>query len=106
MVVERLCARRRGEIIGRKPVLAQHDRIGRDLEYARAWADPFPLFLGEFGTLETCAMPDRAAWAARVRSEAERLEIPWCYWDFATDFGAFDRGEGSWREPLKAALLG
>ena len=30
MVVERLGARRRGEIIGRKPVLAQHDRIGRD----------------------------------------------------------------------------
>jgi endoglucanase len=54
----------------------EHDRVGRDLGYAQAWADPFELFLGEFGTLEECAMDDRAAafavapyplrWAARA----------------------------------------
>lgn len=85
---------------------AEQARVGRDLEAAAAWAAPLPLFLGEFGTLETALMPDRAAWTTRVRSEAERLGLSWCFWDFATDFGAFDRAAGAWREPLKTALLG
>ena len=32
---------------------AEQARVGRDLEAAAAWAAPLPLFLGEFGTLET-----------------------------------------------------
>ena len=27
-----------------------------------------------------------------MRSEADRLGMSWAYWDFATDFGAFDLG--------------
>jgi endoglucanase len=81
-------------------------RVRRELSDAAAWAAPRPLFLGEFGTLETGTMSDRAAWTRCVREEAERLGLDWCYWDFATDFGAFDRRAGDWREPLKAALLG
>jgi endoglucanase len=41
-----------------------------------------------------------------VRSEAERLGVRWSYWDFATDFGAFDVDRYAWRAPLKEALLG
>ncbi len=82
------------------------DRVRRELSAAARWAAPRPLFLGEFGTLETAAMTDRAAWTACVRTEAEALGLDWCYWDFATDFGAFDRASGAWREPLKFALLG
>jgi endoglucanase len=82
------------------------ERVRRELSGAASWAAPRPLFLGEFGTLETGQMPDRAAWTRCVREEAERLGLDWCYWDFATDFGAFDRGAGAWREPLKDALLG
>jgi endoglucanase len=41
-----------------------------------------------------------------VRSEAERLGMAWAYWDFATDFGAFDVGRHAWRAPLRQALLG
>jgi endoglucanase len=81
-------------------------RVRRDLESAAAWAHPRPLFLGEFGTLETAALADRAAWTKLVRAEAERLGLDWAYWDFATDFGAFDRTTDAWREPLKAALFG
>jgi endoglucanase len=84
----------------------EHARVARELGAAAAWATPRPLFLGEFGTLETGSMPDRAAWTRRVRTEAEQLGLDWCYWDFATDFGAFDRAAGAWREPLKSALLG
>lgn len=46
------------------------------------------------------------AWTTLVRSEAERLGMGWAYWDFATDFGAFDIGRHAWRAPLKEALLG
>jgi endoglucanase len=32
--------------------------------------------------------------------------MSWCYWDFGTDFGAFDPVCNAWREPLRNALLG
>ena len=48
---------------------------------------------------------DRAAWTAHVRTTAEALDLPWCYWDFATDFGAYDAAAGRWHEHLRAALL-
>jgi endoglucanase len=85
---------------------AERARVRTDLEQAAAWAQPRPLFLGEFGTLDTADMADRAAWTALVRTEAERLGLSWAYWDFGTDFGAFDIDAHAWRAPLKAALLG
>jgi endoglucanase len=86
--------------------VCEHSRVRRDLAAAAECAAPLPLFLGEFGTLATGALDDRAAWTARVRSEAEQLGLSWCYWDFATDFGAFDRATGAWHAPFKSALLG
>jgi endoglucanase len=41
-----------------------------------------------------------------ANSEAEQQGMSWAYWDFATDFGAFDVGQELWRAPLKRALLG
>jgi endoglucanase len=86
---------------------AERARVRKDLERAAAWAHArgVPLFLGEFGTTSAVPMADRAAWTALVRTEAERLGIAWCYWDFATEFGAYDLGRGAWHEPLRAALL-
>ena len=51
-------------------------------------------------------MRSRREWTRRVRLEAELLGLSWCYWDFGTDFGAFDPQRNAWREPLKDALLG
>ena len=51
------------------------------------------------------APDDRAAWTAHVRTTAEALELPWCYWDFATDFGAYDAAACRWNERLRVALL-
>jgi endoglucanase len=31
--------------------------------------------------------------------------MSWAYWDFATDFGAYDCERGAWHEPLRQALL-
>ena len=62
---------------------AERARVRADLGRAAAWARAHgrPLFLGEFG-------------------------MSWAYWDFATEFGAFDVGREAWRAPLRQALLG
>jgi endoglucanase len=87
---------------------AERAKVRDDLAFAAAWAQARgrPLFLGEFGTIENAPMTARATWTRHVRTEAERLGVPWAYWDFATDFGAFDAGRHAWREPLAQALLG
>jgi endoglucanase len=82
---------------------AVHD----DLASAAAWAHEHghPLFIGEFGTYAQVDMNSRQEWTRRVRLEAEFLGLSWCYWDFGTDFGAFNPRSGTWREPLTDALL-
>lgn len=82
--------------------------IRDDLCAATAWADRYrrTLFIGEFGTYQRADMRSRREWTRRVRLEAELLGLSWCYWDFGTDFGAFDPQRNAWREPLKDALLG
>jgi endoglucanase len=87
---------------------AERARVRVDLERAAAWARAHdrPLFLGEFGTIENADTAARVAWTTLVRSEAERLGMSWAYWDFATDFGAFDASRHAWRPPLRHALLG
>jgi endoglucanase len=72
----------------------------------RRWSHRRPLFIGEFGSYEQAGMAARRQWTRFVRLEAERLGLSWCYWDFGTDFGAFDPGRNAWREPLRDALLG
>lgn len=81
--------------------------VTADLTAAASWAKSHdvPLFLGEFGAYEQADMPSRTRWTAHVRAEAERLGIAWSYWEFATDFGAYDLKTASWREPLRQALL-
>jgi hypothetical protein len=37
--------------------------------------------------------------------EAEPIGLSWCYWDFGTDFGAFNPQREAWREPLRDALF-
>lgn len=81
--------------------------IHDDLASASAWAHEHghPLFIGEFGTYARADMNSRKEWTRRVRLEAELLGISWCYWDFGTDFGAFNPHRNAWCEPLTDALL-
>jgi len=73
---------------------------------AAAWgaAHGYPVFVGEFGVYSAVPMPERAAWVGHVRREAERLGMSWAYWDFATDFGAYDPVRGAWHAALYEAL--
>jgi endoglucanase len=86
---------------------ADHDAVRADLERAATWAEHhrLPLFIGEFGAYEKADMASRARWTAAVRTTAERLGIGWAYWEFGTDFGAFDPDRLAWREPLLHALV-
>ena len=83
-------------------------QVRHDLETAAKWARDraVPLLLGEFGAYERADLDSRLRWTRTVRVEAERLEIPWCYWDLATDFGVYDPVTNSWRADLRDALLG
>jgi endoglucanase len=85
---------------------ADHEAVTADLERAAAWARErgVPLFAGEFGSFEVADRASRVRWTTWVRRELDRLAIPWAYWDFATDFGAYDRERGVWRDDLLAAL--
>lgn len=65
-----------------------------------------PMFLGEFGVYRGVPVADRAAWTRHVREEADRLNIAWCYWDFATTLNAFDAGRDAWIPELRDALTG
>jgi endoglucanase len=60
---------------------------------------------GEFGTYQRADQHARAHWTRTVRAEAERLGIPWCYWDLNTDFGLFDPATQTWHGSLLAALV-
>jgi endoglucanase len=82
--------------------------VTADLSEAVAWARErgVPLYFGEFGAMATAERASRLAWTAWVRHELERLEIPWAYWDLATEFGAYDLERGAWDAELLDALLG
>ncbi|MBC6460922.1 glycoside hydrolase family 5 protein [Actinomadura sp. HBU206391] len=86
---------------------ADRAAVRRDLAQAATWARERgrPMFIGEFGAYSKADMASRANWTAFVRSEAERLGLGWAYWEFGSDFGAFDPRTGAWREPLRRALL-
>jgi endoglucanase len=84
-----------------------HAAVTADLQQAADWARRrrVPLYVGEFGTLDTADHASRVRWTRWVRHELDRLHIPWAYWDFATDFGIYDRDRRAWRRELLEALM-
>jgi endoglucanase len=86
---------------------ADRAAVTGDLEAAVAWAAGYgvPLYAGEFGALATADRESRVRWTRWVREQLDSLAIPWAYWDFATDFGAYDLERGAWREHLLGALI-
>jgi endoglucanase len=87
--------------------LAEHAAVTTDLETPAAWArrEGVRLYVGEFGTIDTADHDSRVRWTHWVRRELDRLDLPWAYWDFATDFGAYDRHRHGWRPELLEALV-
>jgi endoglucanase len=87
---------------------ADRAAVTADLAEAVSWATErgVPLYVGEFGVLAAADRASRLRWTAWVRCELERLEIPWAYWDLATEFGVYDLDRGVWDAELLDTLLG
>jgi endoglucanase len=86
---------------------AERRAVQRDLDEAARWAQANKrrLLLGEFGAYSKADMASRARWTAFVAREAEVRGIDWAYWEFCAGFGVYDAAAGTWREPLREALL-
>ena len=78
-----------------------------DLDKANQWSKGMgrPLFMGEFGAYSTADMESRIRWAAFVRSEAEKRNISWAWWEFCAGFGVYDKDKKEWRTDLLASLI-
>lgn len=72
-------------------------------QWARAQGRP--IYLGEFGALETAPPKSRMAWTRHVARTAEALGWSWAYWQFDHDFALTDPATRAWNGPLLDALM-
>lgn len=88
---------------------ADEARIGQDFDRVVAWSKEHgrPVLLGEFGAYDKSGTPiaDRARYTAAVRRAAEERGIPWCYWQFDSDFIVYDIDHDRWVAPIHDALI-
>ena len=84
----------------------RHD-LHEDFLRAAAWANgqQRPLYLGEFGVSEQADEEARASWTRAVAREAEQLSFSWSYWQFSSNFGAYDIATESWDQQMLRALM-
>ncbi len=79
-----------------------------ELARAAAWgkAHGRPLWMGEFAAQDGAPLESRARWMAFVRTELERLGIPWSAWTLNSDRGSrlYDPGTRRWNLELTRAL--
>ena len=85
---------------GPKPIMEALDK-------AVAWSQKHgvPLWLGEFGAYKKADMQSRIKWTKFVREQAEVRGIPWAYWEFGAEFGAYDCKVQDWNKGLLEALI-
>ena len=86
---------------------ADYARLNADFDKVQAWARAHdrPILLGEFGAYDKGAMEDRARYTAAVARAAEARGWPWAYWQFDSDFIAYDIDKDRWVEPIRDALI-
>jgi hypothetical protein len=86
-----------------------HERRRIDMDFARAqeWAAAHdrPVLLGEFGAYDKGEMDSRARYTAAVARAAERLGWSWAYWQFDSDFVAYDVARDAWVDAIRRALI-
>ena len=64
-----------------------------------------PIFVGEFGAYDKGDMASRARWASTVARAAEAHRWPWAWWQFDSDFVAYDTAHDRWSVPIHQALV-
>jgi len=81
--------------------------IELEFDVAAAWSLKHrrPIFLGEFGAIDTADLESRARWTKFVAEAAAARRFGWAYWEFCSGFGAYDKSKAAWIEPLRSALV-
>ena len=87
----------------------QRAKIAEDFGKVAEWSRQTgrEILLGEFGAYDESGTPMamRAAYTEAVAREAERHGFAWAYWQFDSDFLAWDMARDEWIEPVKRALI-
>jgi endoglucanase len=85
------------------------ERLAADFAKVADWSrrNRRPILLGEFGAYDKSGTPMelRAAYTSAVAREAEKNGFSWAYWQFDSDFVAWDMGKDGWVEPIRGALI-
>jgi endoglucanase len=85
----------------------ERQAIVRDFDTAAIWSLKHrrPLYLGEFGAYHKADLQSRARWTRFVADTAAERKLGRAYWEFCSGFGAYDKANRKWIEPLRAALI-
>ena len=85
----------------------ERDRLKKDFAQVAAWAErnKRPILLGEFGALEKAGTAQRVVWTDAVARTAEAQGFGWSYWQFDSDFVAWDMSQDGWVKSIHGALI-
>ena len=85
----------------------ERTQLAADFERVQAWSTKhrWPILLGEFGVYEKAPMESRVLYTAAVARAAEARGWAWAYWQFDSDFIAYDIDKDRWVEPILRALI-
>lgn len=85
---------------------AEIANLNKDFDGVKAWGDAHhrPIFLGEFGAYEKGDMNSRVRYISAVARAAEAHGFSWAYWQFDSDFIAYDMSRDDWVGPIRRAL--
>ena len=88
---------------------AERARLRDDFAKVAAWSriNRRPILLGEFGAYDRSGTPMafRIAYTDAVAREAEKLGFGWAYWQFDSDFLAWNMANNAWVIPIRDALI-
>lgn len=88
---------------------ADRAQLAADFAQVAQWSRSTgrPIYLGEFGAYDKSGTPTamRVAYTSAVAREAERHGFAWAYWQFDSDFIAWDMAADGWNEPIRRALI-
>jgi endoglucanase len=81
-------------------------RVEADFDGVQQWAKAAgrPILLGEFGAYDRAEMDARVRYTAYLARTAESLGWTWTYWQFDSDFIAWDMSRDDWVGPIRTAL--
>ncbi|MFN8441541.1 MAG: glycoside hydrolase family 5 protein [Caldilineaceae bacterium] len=86
----------------------QRRSIERDFDQVATWAraNNRPIYLGEFGAIRKADDESRIRWTRAVTESASKRDFSLAYWEFASEFGLYDRERNEWNQGLLDAALG